>query len=381
MNINRMRCLVGAGMIGVLAVAGCSSGSKGGGGASTTTASGGGSSSATASGGGFDTVAIDVGTGTPVKIPTKHLRIAFVAAGFNDPLSVVQKQGIEEVAKKYGATVTTFDAQLNPDRQFNLYQNVVSSGQYDVLITLPMVGQQVCTILTKTAPEKNILVVDMTLPLCGRDTNPGTDDSQWAPGTLGLVGYFGNPGFYPGLAKSCADATGGGGLILLNAPKGIPSSGTMLAGFKSESRFKVLENYETNFSPEDGAAKTAAALKTHPDLKVIGTTNAGLAFGAIGALQSAGRTPGKDVFVCNGLGGSAQMLDLVKQGKLTVDTYGNGRWVATAAMQSAFNAINGKPDPRVTVPGTDGTIVKSSQEVWPKTYTKDQAASLTPTGM
>ena len=94
------------------------------------------------------TVSIDVGTGTPMKLPKTGLKIAFVSAGLSLPTGTQQKKGVEEVAKKYGATVTTFDSQFDPTRQFGLIQNVVSSGKYNVLVTLPIVGQQLCTILT-----------------------------------------------------------------------------------------------------------------------------------------------------------------------------------------------------------------------------------------
>src|SRR6185369_3244057 len=160
----------------------------------------------------------------------------------------------------------TFDSQFDPTRQFGLIQNVVSSGKYNVIIALPIVGQQVCTILTKTAPQKNILVSTLTLPLCGRDLAPTTGDKQWSPGTLNTVGVVGNVDEYGAIAKACADKSGGGTTILLNAGQGVPSEVAMVNGFNTESRLKVVENFNTDYTAQDGAAKTAAALKTHPDL-------------------------------------------------------------------------------------------------------------------
>jgi ribose transport system substrate-binding protein len=349
-----------------IAAAGCSSsGSGGGAGGNTTTGA---------------TVSIDVGTGTPVKLPKTGLKIAFVSAGLGLPTGTQQKKGVEEVAKKYGATVTTFDSQFDPTRQFGLIQNVVSSGKYNVLVTLPIVGQQQCTILTKTAPQKNILVTVMDLPLCGRDLASTTGDKLWSPGTLNTVGVTGNIDEYSAIAKACAEKSGGGTTVLLNAAQGVPSAVAMVKGFSTESRLRVVENFNTDYSSQDGAAKTAAALKTHPDLKLVMTVNSAVAYGAVRALESAGKTPGKDVFVCDGLGGGAQMLSLVQQGKVAVDNYVNDYWLAKAATQSVFDAIAGKQHARVIVPGTNGSIVTAGTETWPPLYTSSTVNKYQPTG-
>jgi len=326
------------------------------------------------------TVSIDVGTGTPVKLPKTGLKIAFVSAGLGLPIGTQQKKGVEEVAKKYGATVTTFDSQFDPTRQFGLIQNVVSSGKYNVLVTLPIVGQQLCTILTKTAPQKNILVNVMDLPLCGRDLASMTGDKLWSPGTLNTVGVTGNIDEYSAMAKACAERSGGGTTVLLNAGQGVPSAVAMVKGFSTESRLRVVENFNTDYSSQDGAAKTAAALKTHPDLKLVMAVNSAVAYGAVRALESAGKTPGKDVFVCDGLGGGAQMMSLVQQGKVAVDNYVNDYWLAKAATQSVFDAIAGKQHARVIVPGTDGSIVTAGTETWPPLYTSSTVNKYQPTG-
>jgi len=349
-----------------IAAAGCSSSGSGGGAGGNTTSDA--------------TVSIDVGTGTPVKLPKTGIKIAFVSAGLGLPIGTQQEKGVEEVAKKYGATVTTFDSQFDPTRQFGLIQNVVSSGKYNVIIALPIVGQQVCTILTKTAPQKNILVSTLTLPLCGRDLAPTTGDKQWSPGTLNTVGVVGNVDEYGAIAKACADKSGGGTTILLNAGQGVPSEVAMVNGFNTESRLKVVENFNTDYTAQDGAAKTAAALKTHPDLKLVMAVNPAVAYGAVRALESAGKTPGKDVFVCDGLGGGAQMMSLVQQGKVAVDNYVNNYWLAKATTQSVFDAIAGKQHARVIVPGTDGSIVTAGTETWPPLYTSSTVNKYQPTG-
>jgi ribose transport system substrate-binding protein len=117
----------------------------------------------------------------------------------------------------------------------------------------------------------------------------------------------------------------------------------------------------------------------HPDLKVIVSQYTTLTNGAIQAIKAAGKTPGKDVKICSQVGGTAQMLKLVKSGEVAVDQYTNDGWAAAAGMQSIIDAAQGKPVPRVIQPGNNGTIVKSDGS-WPPPYTQADAGQYTATG-
>jgi len=324
---------------------------------------------------------VDVGTGTPIPVTrVEDLKVAFITAGLANPLGVKQEEGIKKAAEKYGISVTTFDPGFDPARQFALYQNVTSGGEFNAIITLPLNGAQSCDILSETAPSKGIIVSIVTLPICGREI-PGSaiGDGLWAPGTLNTVGIPTGNEALEAVATECeAQAETGAPTIILNAPATVPSAKKLQDAFEATS-LDVLENYETDYSAEDGNAKTAAALRTHPDLKVIATTNPQVAFGAIAAIKAAGKVPGTDVILCDLIGGSEQTLDLIKSGELAVDQYLNNVWLGMAAMQSIVDAVEGKPGPRVIAPGPDGAIEQSDGS-WPAVITKDNVDEFAPNG-
>jgi len=323
---------------------------------------------------------VDVGLKEPVSVPKKALRIAVVVAGLGVTLDVREVDGIEKVAKEHGATVKTFDPGFDPTKQQNMYQNIISSGDYDVLITVPLVGQQACTILSQTAPSKNVLVALTTLPICGLENKPTTGDAQWSPGTLGITGFIGNAEGFQAVANACAQKSGGGKTILLNAATGTPSFATMTDAFKAAPGIDVVANYNTNYTPDDAAAKVAASLRQNPDLKVVASTAPPLTQGAIRALKLAGKTPGNDVFVCSLIGGGKVPMAQVEDGTVAADNYVNSYDVGVAVAQSVFDAVDGKMPPRVIVPGTDGAIVKSGTVIWPAVVTKENVAEFPPNG-
>jgi ribose transport system substrate-binding protein len=367
--------LVLVGVVGVV-VAGCgssgSSGTSGASGSSSTASSSTSGSSASGSRG------VDVGTGKPIALSVKDMKIAFIASGMQTPLGVAQKKGVEEVAKKYGVPVTTFDGRLDVARQFSLYQTVVGGGKYNVIITLPMGGQQDCDVLSKQAPAKGIVVSVMTIPICGKEFASALGDGLWAPGTLNTVGYNSNANGYASYAKTCAKVTGGGKLVLLNGVAGTPNNRAMTKAYQA-SGMDIVANYATDYTPETANKDISAALRSHPDVKVIATTFPALTLGAIQAIKSAHKKPGTDIKLCNYTGGGKQMLDLIKAGVLSADAYTNSEWVAKAATQQVFDAVAGKPVLRYSEPGPDGTPTKSTGQ-WPPAVTKDNVNQYQPTG-
>ena len=322
---------------------------------------------------------VDVGNGMKIPLSVKDMKIAFVSAGEQTPLGVSQRKRVEEVAGKYGIPVDSFDSQLDINRQFGLYQNVTDGGKYNVLITLPMGGQQDCEILSKTAPEKGVVVVDLTIPICSRENESPKGDGLWSPGTLATVGINTNVEGLGAWAQACAKETGGGEAVLLNGVAGTPNNKAMTKAYE-ETDLDIVANYATAYLASEAVEKVSAALLAHPDVKVIATQFPALTEGAIQALKSAGKKPGEDVQLCNQTGGTENMLNAVKAGEVTVDQYVNDGWTAIAGTQAVIDAAEGKTNPRVIIPGKDGEIVKSGTVLWPPWYTKATANQYEPTG-
>lgn len=80
--------------------------------------------------------------------------------------------------------------------------------------------------------------------------------------------------------------------------------------------------------------------KTNVDL--ILCNNDQLALGALAAIQEAGRVVGEDIFII-GADGDPQVIDLVRQGKISGTVAVNGQAMAQAAADAAVGMLHGEP--------------------------------------
>jgi ribose transport system substrate-binding protein len=89
-------------------------------------------------------------------------------------------------------------------------------------------------------------------------------------------------------------------------------------------------------TPENGLKSMKNALQAHPEIDVVVSINDAGAYGAVKALEAAGKDPHTTIVV--GIDGESQAKDLVKQGKFfrgTVDTSPalTGEMVVNAAVK------------------------------------------------
>ena len=324
--------------------------------------------------------AVDVGTGSPIPLKVEDIKLAYVAAGLNVPLGVLSKELLEELTAEYGISLKTFDPQLDPARQFQLYETVVDSGNYNAIITLPLGGEQDCQILSEKAPAKGIVVAVTVNSICGREFESPAGNGLWSPGTLVTSGVSTNLQGLEAWASACEKETGGGEAIVLNGTAGTPNNQALTKGIENGSKVDIVANYATNYTREEALEKTSAGLLAHPGAHLIMSTYPPLTEGAIVALKSAGKTPGKDVKLCSFTGGTENMLNLVRSGELAVDTYVNYVWTTKNAFEAIIMAAEGKSVPRVIVPSTTGEITKAGVEPWPPAYTKATVEQFEPNG-
>jgi ribose transport system substrate-binding protein len=334
------------------------------------------SGGSTNSSGGAQAVSVDVGTSTPVKLKSQKLNIAYVASSMASPAGQIAAKNIKDVAAAHGDSVTVFDARFDPGRQFALYQNIVAGKKYNVLITLPINGDQSCNILSKQAPAAGILVTATTIPICGRSLKPY--NQTWQPGTLASAGINSTVDANASLAEECAKQTGAKTVALINGAAGTPNFQAMTQGYQ-RAGFNIVVNAATDYTPEKASAVTAAALRAHPDIQAIATTSPLLTKGVFPALASAGKKAGRDVKVCQYYGGDAVSMAHVRSGELNVDSYQNNGWIAAAAMRNVVNAVTGGKVLHILQPGPGGQP-EPITKAWPPSYTAATVSQYSPNG-
>ena len=216
--------------------------------------------------------------------------------------------------------------------------------------------------------------------ICGRENEPAKGDGLWAPGTLVTSAVGTTLEGIEAWAKTCEEETGGGKTIILNGISGSPNFSAFAKGIEDGSELEVVMDCPTNYTPEEALTKTSAALLANPDLAVIMSTYPPVTEGAIQALKSAGKQPGKDVKLCNWTGGNENMTNLLKSGELAVDSYANYAWATKNAFEAIIDATEGKSNPRVILPSSTGEIEETGNTPWPPASTNAEVAQYEPTG-
>jgi ABC-type sugar transport system substrate-binding protein len=322
--------------------------------------SGGGSSTG---GGGGGSASVDVGT---KKIPVKGTpNIAYFVYGSGNAYGAAGKEAALAAGKKNGVPVTVYDGAFDPQKQFNQLQTVLQGGRFNAISLGPIDANLVCNLASKQAPAKNIVVGVVNQPLCGRYTQP--DSGLWQPGTLNYAsGYFTKQRileWFQAIAKQYPGQQKVGlitGLAVDSLSKLVDEDVKTIQ--QTDPGFQVVGEGRTDYTTAKGYTQAQNLLQAHPDITLLVSDYSDLTVGAAKAIGQAGKT-GK-VNLAD-FGGSSQVAELVKQGKvgLTAPTY--PKTEVTDSIDAIVAAFKGKQGERVLLPPF-------------KVYTKDNIAEYQP---
>ena len=294
-----------------------------------------------------ETVTVDVGIEKPVLVDTKKpLKLAlFIEIGTN---SAVQStvQGVKAMAQKYGFSYDVFDARFDVARQINQMESALLNG-YDAWVVVPVEGSQICDMVTKRAPEQNVLVAEATGAACGRSSMEGND--LWSPGTLTYVGGNETPSAFKAIMdKAIADNPGHQKVGVLTGPNLHPITAAIekaLSEVKAEHPdFQVVAVHRTDYSPPDNQIKTQTMLQANPDLNIIIGAYTNMSKGAVPAIEAAGLQKQVKVYEA---GGTEWSVDALKSGAIQATTGFYRKTAAEAAVQAIIDARAGRHVSRV----------------------------------
>ena len=292
----------------------------------------------------------------------KAMNIAYLSFAVDNTYDAPMLAAAQAVAQTDGATLKVFDANNNPQTQFDQLQTVISSGQYNGIITQPIVSTGLIS-LVQQAIAKGIKVVNM-------DQILGPSLSTDAPQVTGLSA---NVTFVPTkigtqlgqqVVAACASKS-------LNPCKvgylyDIKASsldtaifGAFTAAIKG-SPVQVVTNGQSFFTPTTGETAVQTMLQAQPDLNVVTGSDQGIE-GATVALQTARKT-GKVLLV--GYGASDAAIAGVTSGAWFSDVgqapASEGR-LAVQALVAAIQTgkVSGAVDPVAGFPN-GGIVTKAT---------------------
>jgi ribose transport system substrate-binding protein len=279
---------VAAVAVAALALTACSSGSS--------------SSSSSAA---ATSAAASAAASTSASAAPKAMNIAYLSFAVDNTYDAPMLAAAQAVASTDGATLKVFDANNNPQTQFDQLQTVISSGQYNGIITQPIVSTGLVS-LVQQAIAKGIKVVNM-------DQIMGPSLSTDAPQVTGLSA---NVTFVPTLigtqlgqqvVAACASKNLSPCKVgYLYDIKASSLDAAIYSGFSAAikgSPVQVVTTGQSFFTPTLGESATQTMLQAQPGLNVLTGSDQGME-GATVALQTAHLT-GKVLLVGYGASDAA----------------------------------------------------------------------------
>lgn len=275
---------------------------------------------------------IDVGEGVTVDIKKEGpLRIAFFSEGANNSAMQASIDGAKRAAAELGWQIDVFDGKFDAVTQLNQLQNALNRN-YDAWVLKAVEGNTMCSVATKDAPEKNVLVVVSVLSICGRGANEG--EALWSPGTLAYVGGAETPqAFFQVLDRMGRENPGPQKLGVLTGPELNPITKNHEAALKLfQAKYpdiKVVAVARTDYSTPSALEKAGPMVQANPDMTLYYIAFSNLAKGLVPVIEQAGLS-GKVKIYDNGA--TAWAVDAIKDGTVTLSS-------ANRLGSNAYNAV------------------------------------------
>ncbi|QMU80268.1 substrate-binding domain-containing protein [Streptacidiphilus sp. PB12-B1b] len=271
----------------------------------------------------------------------------------SNPFRATETASITAQAKSLGVKLIQRNANADVNAQNSQIEDMIAQGA-KVLIVAPENSAGLGPALAEAKARKiPVLTIDRT-----------------ANGTActDFVAFIGS-NFY-GQAQTAADdlgaATGGKGQVaVLSGTPGNNVSTDRTNGFNAEIAakypgLKVVASQTANFDETDGQTVMEQLLQSHPGITAVYAENDEMALGAIQAIKSAGKTPGKDIKIVS-IDGTQQCVQDVADGQLVADIETNPRF-GPLAFQSLTDFYGGTGvQPKVIIKDNHFTPANAAQ--------------------
>ncbi len=260
-----------------------------------------------------------------------QLRVTFMVHDLGNPFWASQAKGAEEMAEQLGVKLTVVDLQVDPAKEINTWENLITSKVDGIMISC--VDEKASKEYCKKAQAAGIEVMAAVHPLEGASGSLSNDEYHY--------------GFLEGVeaGKFIKSELGGKAKFALLAadctPFVIPRTDGIRDGILSEAPDAELVARQDAFQTDTGMEVTESILQAHPDLAVIGCLNDDGALGAYEAMMAAKKDPAKTWI--GGTDGVDQALKLISEGgmyraSVSMAPYESGK----QEMEILYKLINGE---------------------------------------
>ncbi|MGV9353644.1 ABC transporter substrate-binding protein [Streptomyces misionensis] len=255
----------------------------------------------------------------------------------SNPSRATETKSIEAQAKRLGVKLIERNANADVNAQNSQIEDMIAQGA-KVLIVAPENSDGLGPALAQAKAKKiPVLTIDRSV------TGTACTD---------FIAFAGSD-FY-GQARIAADdlakATDGSAHVaILTGSPGNNVTTDRTKGFEDQVKakypnMKIVASQTGNFAQTDGQKVMEQLLQAHSDINAVYAENDEMALGAIQAIKSAGKTPGKDVKIVT-IDGISQMVQNVAAGQAVADIETNPRFgpLAFKSLQDFYGTTGVQP--------------------------------------
>jgi ribose transport system substrate-binding protein len=260
----------------------------------------------------------------------------------SNPFRATESSSIEAAAAAAGAKLIQTNADFSGAKQLSDIEDLISRG-VKVLIVAPELANGLGQGF-KDAAAHHIPVFTIDRQTAGIDGKIPAGASACADG---YVTFAGSNFYQQGqeAAQYLIQATGGHANVAVllgtlgNLVEAYRTQG-FLAGIKGHPGMKVVAQQSGNFATPTGQTVMTSLLQAHSNINAVYSENDAMTYGAITAIQNAGKQAGKDIKMVTIDGTSEGVQDIVG-GKVYADIETNPRFGPLVFGQIAAY-LNGK---------------------------------------
>ncbi|WP_353713573.1 sugar ABC transporter substrate-binding protein [Arthrobacter sp. K5] len=287
-------------------------------------------------------------------------KIAYFMGSRSNSYMSASLDGIEEVAKKYGGTVTAFDGKFDPATQQAQIQDALASGKFNAFI-VGAVNNTALVPVTEDAISQGIKVASNGFPL-GPDIS--TNKAQLDGQVMSAVGSSTRYGELIGTAttEACASKNPCKVVYMSGDPKvafekiKFESFEKAIAGHKN---VQVVTRVQSEYLADPARQVMQDVLQSHPDIDVVASNGDQMADGSAQAGTAAGAH-----FVVIGQGASEIAYKGVMSGKWYASAIGLPKDEGVLTAEAVAKALKGEKvspdfaDPAAVAGYTEGLLTK-----------------------
>lgn len=217
----------------------------------------------------------------------EEITIGFAMKTLTNPFFIMMEEGIRRAEKELGVKVIVqaAESETSIEQLVGIVENMIIRGDIDAICVTPSGSTEIIpTFLKANQAGKPIIDVDVEV-------------DQDAAKEAGLEYYYVGANNFDGgymAGKALADALGGKGKVAIL--EGIPGvdngekrKAGALAAFAEYPEIKVVASQTANWETEQALNVFTNILQANPDLNGVFCANDMMAFGAINAIEAAGK--------------------------------------------------------------------------------------------